>query len=132
MFTLLTSFLAAQTSLDEEGANSPEDTAHPGAVALSESKPGQWTYKAFPSLRPLYVNENDSDGESTCDSSCASAWPPLWAAEEDAEIGNWTVIERDDGALQWAYKGQPVHRRFHDSVTNPRGDGLDGFHLLEP
>lgn len=124
--------LSAPAVFGEENAESPETMAHPGAVALSEPKPGQWSYKAFPSLRPLYVNENDSDGKSSCYDSCASAWPPLRADEKDVAVGNWTVIERDTGELQWAYKGQPVHQRFHDSVTNPRGDDLEGFHLLEP
>ncbi|MEQ8207425.1 MAG: hypothetical protein RIA65_14730 [Woeseia sp.] len=132
ILTLVVSLLSAQAVLGEEGVESPEVMAHPGAVALSETKPGEWSYKAFPSLRPLYVNENDSDGKSSCDDSCASAWPPLRADEEGAVVGDWKVIERDNGELQWAYKGQPVHQRFHDSVTNPRGDGLDGFHLLKP
>ncbi len=132
ILTLVASLLSAQAVLGDESAESPEVMAHPGAVALSESKPGHWSYKAFPSLRPLYVNENDSDGKSSCTDSCAAAWPPLKADEKGAEVGNWKVIERETGDLQWAYKGQPVHQRFHDSVTDPRGDGLDGFRLLEP
>lgn len=129
---LFLSLVAAESVLAQADTDAPEKMAHPGAVALSESSPGQWTYKAFPSLRPLYVNVNDSDGVSSCDDSCAHAWPPLLAEEKGARVGYWTVIERDSGALQWAYKGQPVHQRFHDSVTNPRGDGLDGFRLLKP
>ena len=131
--TLAVALLAAQaTVFGQDGAESPENMAHPGAVALSEAKPGQWSYKAFPSLRPLYVNENDSDGKSTCYDSCAMAWPPLEAGDQDTDVGHWSVVERDNGTLQWAYKGQPVYQRFHDSVTRPRGDGLDGFHLLKP
>jgi predicted lipoprotein with Yx(FWY)xxD motif len=129
---LFVSLFAVQSALAQAGTDAPQQTAHPGAVALSESSPGQWTYKAFPSLRPLYINENDSDGRSSCTDSCAHAWPPLLADEPGAQVGFWTVIERDSGVLQWAYKGQPVHQRFHDSVTNPRGDGLDGFRLLKP
>ena len=60
MSTLAVTVLAVQaTALSQENSDSPEYTVHPGAVALSESKPGQWSYKAFPSLRPLYINEND-------------------------------------------------------------------------
>lgn len=131
--TLAATLFAAQAfAAGEEGAESPADSPHPGAVALSESKPGQWSYKAFPSLRPLYVNENDSDGKSTCYEGCAMAWPPLAAEQQVADVGHWAVVERDTGELQWAYKGKPVYQRFHDSVTKPRGDGLDGFHLLRP
>lgn len=129
---LVVSVLVAQVALGQADTASPAEMAHPGAVALSEASPGEWTYKAFPSLRPLYVNKNDSGGQSSCDDSCAMAWPPLQATEKGAEVGHWTVIERDTGMLQWVYRGQPVHQRFHDSVTNPRGDGLDGFRLLKP
>jgi len=133
VLTLVTSLMAVQgTALSQENAESPDFKVHPGAVALSESEPGQWSYKAFPSLRPLYVNENDSNGKSTCYDSCASAWPPLAAEVAGDDVGDWSVIRRDDGELQWAYKGKPVYMRFHDSVTEPRGDGLEGFHLLEP
>ena len=78
------------------------------------------------------ANENDGNGKSTCYDSCAAAWPPLQAEVRGDDVGDWSVIERDNGELQWAYKGKPVYMRFHDSVTEPRGDGLDGFHLLKP
>ena len=37
------------------------------------------------------------------------AWPPLAAAAGAADDGDWTVITRDDGAKQWAYKGKPLY-----------------------
>jgi predicted lipoprotein with Yx(FWY)xxD motif len=46
-------------------------------------------------------------------------------------MGDWTVIRRDNGLLQWAYRGKPVYSMFHDAPNTPRGDGEGGvWHLL--
>lgn len=111
----------------------PGSAEHPGAVALSEANPGQWTYRRFPSLMPLYTFDDDPPGESSCSRGCRSVWPPLWAEEEDKPLGNWTIIKRDDETLQWAYKNKPVYMRFHDGPELRLGDGEDGkWHLIEP
>ena len=45
----------------------------------------------------------------------------------------WTLIERDDGRPQWAYKGQPIYYYVDDEVGKKLGDGIDGeWHVLEP
>lgn len=111
----------------------PGSEEHPGMVALSEAEPGQWVYRRFPSLMPLYVYDDDPQGVSTCNRGCQGVWPPLWASEEDSAMGHWTIITRDDKTLQWAYKGKPVYMRFHDGPELRLGDGEDGkWHLIEP
>ncbi|HCX14579.1 MAG TPA: hypothetical protein DGZ24_04610 [Rhodospirillaceae bacterium] len=110
----------------------PELLAYPGVVALSESSPGEWTYKKFPGLGRLYISDRDTPGKSYCVNNCALAWPPLLAKDTDKPMGQWTIIERDSGAKQWAYKGNPAYTRFHDSPTQPSGNGVDGFSFLEP
>jgi predicted lipoprotein with Yx(FWY)xxD motif len=48
-------------------------------------------------------------------------------------LGDWTVVVRDDGRSQWAYKGRPAYTRRHDTPEKPAGDGIDGaWHFLEP
>ena len=49
-------------------------------------------------------------------------------------MGDWTLVARDDGAKQWAYKGHPIYLLFHDSTTQPQGDKAENgnWHTLEP
>ena len=58
----------------------------------------------------LYTFDNDKvAGKSACNGPCATLWPPLTATASDQSMGDWTVITRDDGSRQWAYKGKPVY-----------------------
>ncbi len=64
----------------------------------------------------LYVFDNDvidtdgdGFGDSDCNGGCAQAWPPLFADAGARPVGNYTLIERDDGARQWALKGEPLY-----------------------
>ncbi|MEQ9448099.1 MAG: hypothetical protein RLN70_04220, partial [Rhodospirillaceae bacterium] len=58
----------------------------------------------------LYVNEQDTAGESSCYDACAESWPPLEAPANAQRIGDWSVIARDDGLSQWALRGKPLYR----------------------
>ena len=128
-----TSALMSMTIGSAVATNSaPDYLQHPGVVALSESSPGKWIYRKFPSMLRLYVSDADRPGESTCTGGCASAWPPVLANDDDKAVGDWTIIVRDGGAKQWAYKGQPAYLRFHDSSSDPSGDGIGGFRFLKP
>lgn len=114
-------------------AAEPANKRHPGAVALSEPG-GVWTYKSFPQLTDLYISENDTLGKSNCEEACITAWPPLVATEHDRgeKVGDWSVIQRTNGELQWAYKGQPVYMRFHDMPAGSYAKQVEGFRLLTP
>lgn len=48
--------------------------------------------------------------------SCVDKSPPLLAPPNAAPIGRWTLIERSDGARQWAYDGHPLHTSIKDKV----------------
>jgi predicted lipoprotein with Yx(FWY)xxD motif len=110
----------------------PSQLSHPGNVALVQSEAG-WTYVHFPTNLRLYVNDRDTPGSFGCDARCALAWPPLLAAADAGPVGDWTVVIRDNGSRQWAYKGRPVYVRYHDSPNAPTGDGVDGvWHFLLP
>ena len=105
---------------------------HPGDTALSEDSPGKYVYKSFPTLFRLYVYDKDGAEKSNCNSGCASAWPPLRvSASEKSPVGDWSIIQRDDGSRQWAYKQHPVYVRFHDIDPDPDSE-KEGFHLLVP
>ena len=57
----------------------------------------------------LYTFDKDTTGKSVCNGACAKNWPPLTAAAGSASSGDWTVVTRDDGSMQWAYKGKPLY-----------------------
>ena len=72
----------------------------------------------------LYIYEKDSGGKSACVAGCAKNWPPLAATAADRAAGDYTIITRDDGSLQWAYKGRPLYTWIKDTKPGDRtGDG---------
>ena len=66
---------------------------------------------ATPSGATVYTFDKDAanSGKSACNGPCAEAWPPLAAQATDAPSGDWTIVTRDDGSKQWAYKGWPLY-----------------------
>lgn len=83
--------------------------------------------------KALYTFEKDKDGKSACNGGCAANWPPLMATGSDKAAGDWTVITRDDGSHQWAYKGAPLYTWVKDAKPGDAGGGkVPGWHLATP
>ena len=83
-----------------------------------------------PSGMTLYTFDRDAagSGKSVCNGPCATNWPPLAAGAGAAASGDWTVVTRDDGARQWAYKGKPVYYWVKDAKPGDRtGDGFNNM-----
>ncbi|MBB2486137.1 hypothetical protein H5407_13015 [Mitsuaria sp. WAJ17] len=82
----------------------------------------------------LYTFDKDSAGKSTCNGPCTANWPPLMAAADAKAGGDWTVITRDDGSRQWAYKSKPLYYWAKDQKPGDRtGDGFNKvWHLATP
>jgi len=58
----------------------------------------------------LYTLDRDTaPNKSTCYQQCATNWPPLTISGDAKDTGSWTVVTRDDGGKQWAYKGKPLY-----------------------
>jgi predicted lipoprotein with Yx(FWY)xxD motif len=73
----------------------------------------------------LYTFDKDPAGKSVCNGTCAASWPPLVAAADAKPMGDFTIITRDDGQRQWAYKGKPLYFWIKD--TKPGEKTGDGF-----
>ena len=61
--------------------------------------------------RQLFIYRSDP-GEASrypCGPECSPAWTPLYAGIYDRAGGDFTILTRDDGNWQWAYRGQPVY-----------------------
>ena len=84
----------------------------------------------------LYTFDKDTmPGKSACNGPCAKNWPPLMVAEGAAASGDWSIIARDDGSKQWAYKGKPLYAWVKDQKPgDTTGDGfLNGaWHVAKP
>jgi predicted lipoprotein with Yx(FWY)xxD motif len=81
-----------------------------------------------PNGMTLYTFDRDSAGagKSVCNGQCATAWPPLMAQSSAGSSGDWTVVTRDDGAKQWAYKGKPLYYWVKDTKPGDRtGDNVN-------
>ena len=81
----------------------------------------------------LYTFDRDAanSGKSACNGQCAALWPPLMAKADDKGSGDWSVITRDDGAKQWAYKGKPLYFWVKDTKAGDRtGDGVNNVWKL--
>jgi predicted lipoprotein with Yx(FWY)xxD motif len=82
----------------------------------------------------LYTFDNDEGGMSACTGQCAENWPPLVAAADAQPEGDYTIITRDDGTRQWAYKGKPLYLWVKDAKAGDvTGDNVNNvWHVAKP
>jgi predicted lipoprotein with Yx(FWY)xxD motif len=84
----------------------------------------------------LYVFDNDATvpGKSACTGVCLNMWMPLFAESAAKPAGDYSLITRDDGKRQWAYKGKPLYRWYNDKKPGDQdGDGLRRvWHVAKP
>lgn len=88
-----------------------------------------------PNGMTLYTFDKDaaSSGKSVCNGPCATNWPPLMAKDGEAAMGDWSILTRDDGAKQWAYRGKPLYFWAKDQKPgDTTGDGFNNvWHLAK-
>jgi predicted lipoprotein with Yx(FWY)xxD motif len=84
----------------------------------------------------LYTFDKDAagSGKSACNGPCAGNWPPLYAMEGDAPAGDYSILTRDDGKMQWALKGKPLYYWSKDQKPGEQsGDGFNHvWHVAKP
>jgi predicted lipoprotein with Yx(FWY)xxD motif len=90
-----------------------------------------------PSQMTLYVFDKDAagSGKSVCNGGCATNWPPLMVTPGAKATGDWSLVARDNGDQQWAYKGRPLYYWAKDAKPGDRtGDGLlnNSWHIAKP
>ena len=77
----------------------------------------------------LYVFDSDlGTSGSTCNDGCATTWPPV--VVDDAEVNNipgLSLIDRDDGSSQAAFKGRPLYFYANDTAAGEaNGQAVNG------
>lgn len=81
-----------------------------------------------PNGMTLYTFDKDAanSGKSVCNGPCATNWPPLFAADADKASGDYSIVVRDDGKKQWAYKGKALYYWAKDNKPGDKtGDGFN-------
>ena len=76
----------------------------------------------------LYTFDKDAagSGKSVCNGPCTANWPPLFAADTDRAMGDWSIITRDDGKKQWGHRGKPLYYWIKDQKPGDKtGDGVN-------
>lgn len=105
----------------------------PSAVLPAKTSDGMLT--SFSGMT-LYVYDKDTagSGKSACNGPCAANWPPLMAEAEAKSTGDYSLVARDDGGRQWAYKGRPLYFWVKDTKPGDKtGDGFkDVWHIVRP
>jgi predicted lipoprotein with Yx(FWY)xxD motif len=82
----------------------------------------------------LYTFDKDSEGKSACNGPCLVNWPAVTATADDKSGDGFSVITRDDGSKQWAYKGKALYTFVKDTKAgDTTGDGVVGaWHIARP
>ena len=77
--------------------------------------------------RTLYVFSKDKPGTSNCTGDCNKSWPPFIAIVGTNATADLSLVPREDGAMQWAYRGHALY--FFAGDRNPgdmNGEGMAG------
>jgi predicted lipoprotein with Yx(FWY)xxD motif len=86
--------------------------------------------------RTVYLFQADTGKTSTCNGSCATAWPPLTVTGTPTVSGsaNASLIgttTRSDGTMQVTYNGHPLYRYIGDTgAGTAAGQGINAFGAL--
>jgi predicted lipoprotein with Yx(FWY)xxD motif len=57
----------------------------------------------------LYTSDKDMPGKSMCGTKCTETWVPAYAPNNAAAEAHWSIISREDGKRQWAFRDRPLY-----------------------
>jgi len=78
--------------------------------------------------RTLYAFDGDAkrDNQVCASSACSITWIAVSAPALAANVGDFTIVTRNDGTRQWAYKNKPLYRYKTDKLAgDANGIGVD-------
>ncbi len=106
--------------------------AQPAAIQIYNNPQG--AFLITEAGMTLYTFDNDPEGRSTCLDKCAEKWPPLQANSNDQTVENYSILTREDGTYQWAFRGKPLYTWVLDMESGQTpGNGVGGvWHLARP
>src|SRR5262245_51465706 len=112
-------------------------TAFAGGTAAAETGPAGIQFQklghgwrlADAKGMTLYTSARDRDAtKPSCIRGCAKTWPPVAAAADDKAEGDWSKLTREDGSLQWVYRGKPLYAYSKDVAAGDiNGDEINNI-----
>lgn len=106
----------------------PPPNVPPGFLVLRTNQ-GRMITTA--SRASVYVSDRDVPGKSTCYGTCTDVWAPIIAPESAQARGEWSVIEREPGVKQWAFRKKPLYTYVLDPADHSaslEGSDVPGWH----
>ena len=114
-----------KTSMSDDKMMAKEEMMLPTGVMVEASAKGKVLTDKMGMT--LYTFDKDQSGMSACYDNCAQNWPPLMAMKDAKATGDFTVVTRKDGTMQWALKGMPLYTWVKDKKPGDvTGDGVGG------
>lgn len=81
---------------------------------------------------PLFVSEAEPQGVSQCYGACLNIWLPYKAPDDAKATGDLSVIKRDDGVSQWAFRGKALYHWFNfDKPMDGQGMRGGNWHVVK-
>lgn len=100
----------------------------PFGMALTESLTANGYVLSNPDRLTIYMSDqNPARIKATCAlSACEGRWIPVTAAQLANPTGDFTLVPRNDGHKQWAYKGKALYTYSGDEIPgDSNGVGVD-------
>jgi len=115
------------------GAGIGAASSHGNAFVHSRTNNGQ-VYVMYQDHMSLYTFEQDQIGKSNCYDACAQTWPPALLPAGTQLGESYTLVQRSDGTMQAAFRGQPLYLYVGDkNIGDTNGDGVgDVWFLARP
>ncbi len=113
------------------GASGTTPAAAAASVSVANSPLGQLLVDG--SGRTVYLFEGDTGSTSTCNDSCAQAWPPVLTAGaptagSGASAADLGTTRRADGTTEVTYHGHPLYTYVADTKAgDTNGQDLNQF-----
>lgn len=101
-----------------------------GCATMDSTAPAKYSGGVMVNVAGMTLYTFDKDpanaGKSVCNGPCAMNWPPLKTGAGDMASGDYSIVTRDDGSKQWAYKGKPLYLWIKDQKPGDMtGDGIN-------
>jgi predicted lipoprotein with Yx(FWY)xxD motif len=76
----------------------------------------------------IYEFEGDTSASAACKDSCLTDWRPVVAPALARAQGEWDLLERTPGVLQWVFRGKPLYTHILDTRSwSQQGSDIDGW-----